>query len=64
MKIVFLDSTAIPKHILIPRPSFEHTWTEYDHTSSAETIERARMRTLLLPAKSFLIVKLCNNCQN
>lgn len=30
MKIVFLDSTAIPKHISIPRPSFEHTWTEYE----------------------------------
>ena len=42
MNIVFLDSTAIPKHIPIPRPSFAHTWTEYEHTSSAQTIERAK----------------------
>lgn len=40
MKIVFLDSTAIPKHISIPRPSFEHTWTEYEHTSAEQTIEQ------------------------
>lgn len=51
MKIVFLDSTAIPKHILIPRPSFEHTWTEYDHTSSAETIERAKNADIVITSK-------------
>ncbi|HHF5724891.1 2-hydroxyacid dehydrogenase [Haemophilus influenzae] len=51
MKIVFLDSTAIPKHILIPRPSFEHTWTEYDHTSSVETIERARDADIVITSK-------------
>ena len=51
MKIVFLDSTAIPKHILIPRPSFEHTWTEYDHTSSAETIERAKDADIVITSK-------------
>ena len=51
MKIVFLDSTAIPKHISIPRPSFEHTWTEYDHTSSAETIERARDADIVITSK-------------
>lgn len=57
MKIVFLDSTAIPKHISIPRPSFEHTWTEYDHTSLPKPLNDRKMRTLLLPAKSFLIEK-------
>lgn len=51
MKIVFLDSTAIPKHISIPRPSFEHTWTEYDHTSSAETIERAKYADIVITSK-------------
>ncbi|MCK9140067.1 2-hydroxyacid dehydrogenase [Haemophilus influenzae] len=51
MKIVFLDSTAIPKHISIPRPSFEHTWTEYDHTSSAETIERAKDADIVITSK-------------
>lgn len=51
MKIVFLDSTVIPKHISIPRPSFEHTWTEYDHTSSAETIERAKDADIVITSK-------------
>lgn len=51
MKIVFLDSTAIPKHISIPRPSFEHTWTEYDHTSSAETIERSKDADIVITSK-------------
>lgn len=51
MKIVFLDSTAIPKHISIPRPSFEHTWTEYDHTSSAETIKRAKDADIVITSK-------------
>ncbi|WP_434321473.1 2-hydroxyacid dehydrogenase [Haemophilus influenzae] len=51
MKIVFLDSTAIPKHISIPRPSFEHTWTEYEHTSSAETIERAKDADIVITSK-------------
>lgn len=51
MKIVFLDSTAIPKHLSIPRPSFEHTWTEYDHTSSAETIERAKDADIVITSK-------------
>lgn len=40
MKIVFLDSTAIPKHIPIPRPTFAHEWIEYEHTSAAQVIER------------------------
>ncbi|HHF2050110.1 TPA: 2-hydroxyacid dehydrogenase [Haemophilus influenzae] len=51
MKIVFLDSTAIPKHISIPRSSFEHTWTEYDYTSSAETIERAKDADIVITSK-------------
>ena len=40
MKIVFLDSTAIPKHIPIPRPKFAHEWVEYEHTSADQVIER------------------------
>ena len=42
MNIVFLDSTAIPKHIPIPRPSFPHNWVEYEYTSAEQTIERAK----------------------
>ena len=51
MNIVFLDSTAIPKHIPIPRPSFSHTWTEYEHTSFAETIERAKDADIVITSK-------------
>ena len=51
MNIVFLDSTAIPNHIPIPRPSFAHTWTEYEHTSSAETIERAKDADIVITSK-------------
>lgn len=52
MNIVFLDSTAIPNHIPIPRPSFAHTWTEYEHTSSAETIERAKDADIVITSKA------------
>ena len=52
MNIVFLDSTAIPNHIPIPRPSFVHTWTEYEHTSSAETIERAKDADIVITSKA------------
>ena len=51
MNIVFLDSTAIPKHIPIPRPNFAHTWTEYEHTSSAEKIERAKDADIVITSK-------------
>ena len=51
MNIVFLDSTAIPKDIPIPRPSFAHTWIEYEHTSSAETIERAKDADIVITSK-------------
>lgn len=51
MNIVFLDSTVIPKHISIPRPSFVHTWIEYEHTSSAETIERAKDADIVITSK-------------
>lgn len=51
MNIVFLDSTAIPKHIPIPRPNFAHTWTEYEYTSSAETIERAKDADIVITSK-------------
>ncbi len=40
LKIVFLDSTAIPKHIPIPRPSFPHQWVEYEHTTPDQVVER------------------------
>lgn len=40
LNIVFLDSTAIPKHIPIPTLDFPHNWIEYEHTSAEQLIER------------------------
>ncbi|THA15090.1 2-hydroxyacid dehydrogenase [Rodentibacter pneumotropicus] len=51
MQIVFLDSTAIPKHIPIPRPNFEHKWIEYAHTSADQTIERAKNADIVITSK-------------
>ncbi|OOF69610.1 2-hydroxyacid dehydrogenase [Rodentibacter caecimuris] len=51
MKIVFLDSTAIPKHIPIPRPSFDHQWIEYEHTMPEQTIERAKDADIVITSK-------------
>ncbi|WP_040976277.1 2-hydroxyacid dehydrogenase [Necropsobacter massiliensis] len=51
MNIVFLDSTAIPKHIPIPRPTFAHQWTEYEHTSAAQTVERAKDADIVITSK-------------
>lgn len=54
MNIVFLDSTAIPKHIPIPRPSFSHQWTEYEHTSAEQTVERAKDADIIITSKVIL----------
>ncbi|MXN87652.1 2-hydroxyacid dehydrogenase [Pasteurella canis] len=51
LKIVFLDSTAIPKHIPIPRPSFEYQWIEYEHTSGNEVIERMQDAEIAVTSK-------------
>ncbi|MFQ1015409.1 2-hydroxyacid dehydrogenase [Avibacterium paragallinarum] len=51
MKIVFLDSTAIPKHISIPRPNFEHQWVEYEYTSPEQTVERTKDADIVITSK-------------
>ncbi|OOF47835.1 2-hydroxyacid dehydrogenase [Rodentibacter trehalosifermentans] len=51
MQIVFLDSTAIPKHIPIPRPNFAHEWIEYPYTSADQTIERAKDADIVITSK-------------
>ncbi|QLB13243.1 glycerate dehydrogenase [Bisgaardia hudsonensis] len=51
MNIVFLDSTAIPNHIPVPRPSFQHTWIEYEHTSAEQTVERAKNADIVITSK-------------
>ena len=54
MNIVFLDSTAIPKHIPIPRPSFPHNWVEYEYTSAEQTIDRAKDADIIITSKVIL----------
>ena len=54
MNIIFLDSTAIPKHIPIPRPSFPHNWVEYEYTSAEQTIERAKDADIIITSKVIL----------
>ena len=51
MQIVFLDSTAIPKHIPIPRPDFAHDLIEYERTSAEETVERAKDADIVITSK-------------
>lgn len=51
MKIVFLDSTAIPKHIPIPRPNFAHQWIEYEHTTPEQTVDRLRDADIAITSK-------------
>lgn len=51
MKIVFLDSTAIPKHIPIPRPKFEHEWVEYEYTPVDQVIERMQDAEIAVTSK-------------
>lgn len=49
--IVFLDRTGIPATHDIPRPSFPHTWTEYDRTSAEETYERVKDADIVVTSK-------------
>lgn len=51
LNIVFLDRTGIPATHDIPRPSFPHTWTEYDRTSADETFERAKDADIVITSK-------------
>lgn len=51
LNIVFLDRTGIPATHNIPRPSFPHTWTEYDRTSADETFERAKDADIVITSK-------------
>ncbi|QEH45512.1 2-hydroxyacid dehydrogenase [Aggregatibacter actinomycetemcomitans] len=51
MNIVFLDCTGIPAGHDIPRPSFPHTWTEYDRTLPQETFERTKDADIVVTSK-------------
>lgn len=51
MNIVFLDRASIPASHDIPRPSFPHTWTEYDRTLPEETFERSKDADIVVTNK-------------
>ena len=51
MNIVFLARTGIPASHDIPRPSFPHTWTEYDRTLPEETFERTKDADIVVTSK-------------
>jgi glycerate dehydrogenase len=57
-KIVFLDRDTIAPQINVRRPAFAHEWAEYDRTSEAQAVERARdadiviLNKVRLPAAS------------
>ncbi|WP_386693487.1 2-hydroxyacid dehydrogenase [Lonepinella sp. MS14435] len=51
MKIVFLDSTALPKHIPIPRPNFDHQWVEFEYTSADQVLEHAQDADIVITSK-------------
>lgn len=51
MKIVFLDSTAIPPHIPIPRPKFAHQWIEYPHTSTEQRLAHTKDADIVITSK-------------
>lgn len=51
MNIVFLDRASIPASHDIPRPSFPHTWMEYDRTLPEETFERTKDADIVVTNK-------------
>lgn len=51
MKIVFLDSTAVPPHLPIPRPDFAHEWIEYEYTAPEQTVERMKDADIAVTSK-------------
>ncbi len=41
-KVVFLDRDTVAPDVAVRRPAFAHDWVEYDRTSEAQAVERAR----------------------
>lgn len=51
LNIVFLDRSALPAHLPIPRPNFPHHWTDYDTTCPSELLERAKDADIIITSK-------------
>lgn len=58
MNIVFLDRTGVPSHIPFPKPSFAHTWTEYDVTHSDQILERSKDADIIITSKVVLTAEI------
>jgi len=58
MKIVFLDRATIPSQIQLKKPSFEHTWVEFDFTKPEQVQER------IIDADIVITNKVILNAQN
>lgn len=54
LNIVFLDRTGIPATHNIPRPSFPHSWTEFDSTTAEQTFERVKDADIIVTSKVLL----------
>jgi glycerate dehydrogenase len=53
-KIVFLDRSTIPEHIVIRRPSCSHEWIDYPLTSPKDVIARAIDASIIVTNKVVL----------
>ena len=57
-KVVFLDRDTIAPQVNVRRPAFAHEWAEYDRTTEAQAVERAKgaqiviLNKVRLPAAS------------
>lgn len=62
--IVFLDRASIAPQIRLRRPSFAHSWEEYDNTLPAQAAARAKDATILINNKVELGAEVLAQCPN
>lgn len=49
--IVFLERDTVAPEVVVRRPSFAHSWTEYDRTTPAQLVERLKDATIAIVNK-------------
>ncbi len=52
MKIVFLDQMSIRSEVKLTKPSFDHEWVEYENTTEAQVVERAKDADIIITNKA------------
>ncbi len=50
-KIVFLDKSTFPGHIVFSSPGIEHEWTDFQQTSPEQVVERAKSASIIVSNK-------------